>query len=94
MKTTLESCFEVFPYPQVEYFFHSGSSINDVTVLGGHGFCDNSTKVSVIKSVNMRGGGQKMSPPFPYLANFHCQFGTFPLKPTDFFGNESLFVFI
>jgi hypothetical protein len=38
-----------------------GTSINDVTVLGGEGqrFCDNNTKVSVIKSVPM-GRGQKM----------------------------------
>jgi hypothetical protein len=42
----------------------SGSSINDVTVLGGRGyqgFCDNSTKASVIKSVTMGEGSRKMS---------------------------------
>ncbi len=38
-----------------------GSSINYVTVLGGgsHGFCDKSTKASVIKSVTMGGRGVK-----------------------------------
>ncbi len=41
--------------------FPKGSSINDITVLGGGGqrFCDNSTKVSVIKSVTMGGEGSK-----------------------------------
>ncbi len=41
-----------------------GSSINDVTVLGGgggcQGCCDNSTKALVVKRVTMgRGGGSK-----------------------------------
>ncbi len=39
---------------------HKGLSINDVTALGGRGyqgFCDNSTKVLLIKSVTMGGGG-------------------------------------
>ena len=39
-----------------------GSSINDVTVLGGRGyqgFCDDSTKALVLKSVTMGGGGVK-----------------------------------
>ncbi len=42
---------------------NKGSSINDVTFLGGggQGFCDNSTKASVTKSVTMGGGGPKMS---------------------------------
>ena len=34
-----------------------GSSINDITVLGGQWFCDVSTKAFVIKSVTMGGGG-------------------------------------
>ncbi len=41
---------------------HKGSSINEVTALGGRGyqgFCDNSTKALVIKSVTMGGGGVK-----------------------------------
>ncbi len=38
-----------------------GSFINDVTVGGGQGFCDNSTKPSVIKSVTMGEGGQKIA---------------------------------
>jgi hypothetical protein len=39
-----------------------GPSINDVTALGGRGyqgFCDNSTKALLIKSVTMGGGGVK-----------------------------------
>ncbi len=39
-----------------------GPSINDVTALGGRGyrgFCDNSSKALLIKSVTMRGGGVK-----------------------------------
>ncbi len=39
-----------------------GSSINDVTALGGRGyqgFCDNSAKALVIKSVTMGGGSVK-----------------------------------
>jgi hypothetical protein len=39
-----------------------GSSINDVTALGGRGykgFCDESTKALVIKCVTMGGGGVK-----------------------------------
>ena len=38
--------------------YYKGSSINDVTVLGGgcQGFCDNSALV-IIKSVMMGGGG-------------------------------------
>jgi hypothetical protein len=44
--------------------FSKGSSINDVTVVGGgwgQVFCDNSTNASVIKSVTMGEGGSKMS---------------------------------
>ena len=39
-----------------------GSSINDVTVLGGwgQGFCDDSTKASVIKRVTIGEGGSKI----------------------------------
>ena len=40
-----------------------GSSKKDVTAFRGRGcqgFCDNSTKASVIKSVTMGGGDQKM----------------------------------
>jgi hypothetical protein len=39
-------------------FFVLGSSINDVTALGGggQGFCDNSTNASVIKSATMGEG--------------------------------------
>ena len=39
-----------------------GSSINDVTVLGGgaQGFCDDSTKALLIKRVRMWGGGSKI----------------------------------
>jgi hypothetical protein len=39
-----------------------GPFINNLTVSGGggHGFCDNSTKASVIISVTMRERGQKM----------------------------------
>ncbi len=47
---------------QLALLNHEGSSINDLTVLvggGGQGFCDNSTKTSVIKSM-MIGGGQKI----------------------------------
>ena len=39
-----------------------GSSINDVTVLEGRGyqgFCDDSAKALVLKSVTMGGGGVK-----------------------------------
>ncbi len=38
-----------------------GSSINNVTVVGGRGqeFCDNSTKASVIKSLTIGGRGVK-----------------------------------
>ena len=43
--------------------FHTlGSSINDVTALGGgggQGSCDNSTKALVIKCMTMGGGGVK-----------------------------------
>ena len=42
-----------------------GSSINDVTAQGGRGyqgFCDNSTKVLLLKSVTMAGGGVKIYP--------------------------------
>ena len=43
-----------------------GSSINDVTVLGGggggYGICDNSTMALVIKRVTMGGGGVKHCP--------------------------------
>ncbi len=45
--------------------FGKGSSINDVTALGGRecqGFCDNSTKPLVMKSVTMGGGGVKNDP--------------------------------
>ena len=39
---------------------NKGSSINDVTVLGGkgyQGFCDDSTKALVLKSITMEGEG-------------------------------------
>ncbi len=42
-----------------------GSSINDVTALGGRGcheFCDNSTKALVMKFVTKRGGGVNNNP--------------------------------
>jgi hypothetical protein len=42
--------------------YDKGSSINDVTVLGGRGyqgFCDDSTKALVLKSVTIGGGGVK-----------------------------------
>jgi hypothetical protein len=37
-----------------------GSSINDVTALGGRGFCDDSTKALVMKSVAMGEGMSKI----------------------------------
>ena len=42
--------------------YDRGSSIYDVTVIGGggQGFCDNSTKTLVIKRVTIGGGGQKL----------------------------------
>jgi hypothetical protein len=52
------SVFLYFQYNKSSYW----SSINDVTSLGGRGyqgFCDNSTKALVIKSVAMGGGGVK-----------------------------------
>ena len=44
-------------------FVVMGSSINDVTVLGGwgQGFCDDSAKTLEIKYVTMGAGGQKLS---------------------------------
>ena len=41
-----------------------GSSINDATVLGGRdrGFCDDTTKALVIKSVTMEGECAKTCP--------------------------------
>ena len=44
--------------------FFKGSSINDVTVLGGggQGFCDNSSKSLVIKRVTIGGGGVRNCP--------------------------------
>ena len=44
---------------EITFVCCKGSSINDVTVLGGggRGFCDNSTKALVIKPVTMGGGG-------------------------------------
>jgi hypothetical protein len=49
--------------PEQNVIADQGSSINDVTVIGGggEGFCNNSIKALVIKSVTMRGGGQIMS---------------------------------
>ena len=43
--------------------FRKGSSIHDVTVLvvKGQGFCDNSTRVLVIKRVSMGGGAKGCS---------------------------------
>jgi hypothetical protein len=39
-----------------------GSPINNVTVVGDQGFCDNSNNASVIESVTMGEGGIKKFP--------------------------------
>jgi hypothetical protein len=47
---------------EVEITFTMGSPINDVTVLGGQGFCDNNTNASEIKIAAMgEEGVKKMS---------------------------------
>jgi hypothetical protein len=60
---------------------NKGSSINDVTLWGGQGFCDTSTKALVIESVTIRGEGSKI------VKNCVILFMNNPLRESFLFKN-------